>query len=77
MARSIEEIKFASGGARFISNKPTHMPNLGVMSSKFGQPELVRITPTPIIIIAAASMSMCLMPKTCWNAEIKSPFNGL
>lgn len=47
-AGSIEEIKLASGGARFISNRPTYMPNSGVMSSEFGQPELVRITPAPI-----------------------------
>ncbi|WP_215536359.1 tape measure protein [Borreliella bavariensis] len=47
-AGSIEEIKLARGGARFISNKPTYMPNSGVMSSEFGQPELVRITPAPI-----------------------------
>lgn len=47
-AGSIEEIKFARGGARFVSNKPTYMPNSGVMSSEFGQPELVRITPAPI-----------------------------
>lgn len=47
-AGSIEEIKLARGGARFVSNKPTYMPNSGVMSSEFGQPELVRITPAPI-----------------------------
>ncbi|WP_418906290.1 tape measure protein (plasmid) [Borreliella tanukii] len=47
-AGSIEEIKLARGGARFISNRPTYMPNSGVMSSEFGQPELVRITPAPI-----------------------------
>ncbi|WLN24722.1 hypothetical protein IDK87_05705 (plasmid) [Borreliella bavariensis] len=47
-AGSIEEIKLAHGGARFVSNKPTYMPNSGVMSSEFGQPELVRITPAPI-----------------------------
>ncbi|WP_234799433.1 tape measure protein [Borreliella afzelii] len=29
-AGSIEEIKLARGGARFISNKPTYMPNSGV-----------------------------------------------
>lgn len=47
-AGSIQEIKLARGGARFVSNKPTYMPNSGVMSSEFGQPELVRITPAPI-----------------------------
>lgn len=47
-AGSIEEIKLARGGARFVSNKPTYMPNSGVMSSEFGQPELVKITPAPI-----------------------------
>ncbi|WP_421115300.1 hypothetical protein [Borreliella valaisiana] len=47
-ARSIEEIKPARGGARFVSNNPTYMPNSGVMSSEFGQPELVKITPAPI-----------------------------
>ncbi|WP_233436615.1 hypothetical protein [Borreliella garinii] len=47
-AGSIEEIKLARGGARFVSNKPTYMPNSGVMSSEFGQPELIRITPAPI-----------------------------
>ncbi|WP_423753900.1 hypothetical protein [Borreliella garinii] len=47
-AGSIEELKLARGGARFVSNRPTYMPNSGVMSSEFGQPELVRITPAPI-----------------------------
>ncbi|WP_233709283.1 tape measure protein [Borreliella bavariensis] len=47
-AGSIQEIKLARGGARFVSNRPTYMPNSGVMSSEFGQPELVRITPAPI-----------------------------
>ncbi|WP_234927487.1 tail tape measure protein, partial [Borreliella garinii] len=47
-AGSIEEIKLAKSGARFVSNKPTYMPSSGVMSSEFGQPELVRITPAPI-----------------------------
>ncbi|WP_234930677.1 hypothetical protein [Borreliella garinii] len=47
-AGSTEEIKLARGGVRFVSNKPTYMPNSGVMSSEFGQPELVRITPAPI-----------------------------
>ncbi|WP_424632691.1 hypothetical protein [Borreliella lusitaniae] len=47
-AGSIEEIKLARGGARFVSNRPTYMPNSGVMSSEFGQTELVRITPVPI-----------------------------
>ncbi|WP_210374339.1 tape measure protein [Borreliella garinii] len=47
-AGSIEELKLARGGARFVSNRPTYMPNSGVMSSEFGQSELIRITPAPI-----------------------------
>ncbi|WP_233185736.1 hypothetical protein [Borreliella burgdorferi] len=47
-AGSIEEITLAHDCERFVSNKPTYIPNLGVMSSEFGQPELVRITPAPI-----------------------------
>ncbi|AHH07178.1 Putative membrane spanning protein (plasmid) [Borrelia crocidurae DOU] len=47
-ANFVEEIKLANKGARFITTRPTFMPGAGLMTSEFGQNELVRVTPAPI-----------------------------
>uniref|UniRef100_UPI0004660536 tape measure protein n=1 Tax=Borrelia hispanica TaxID=40835 RepID=UPI0004660536 len=47
-AGSIEEIKLARSGAMFKTTRPTFIPGAGLMTSEFGQNELVRVTPAPI-----------------------------
>ncbi|AFI32144.1 hypothetical protein Q7M_1601, partial (plasmid) [Borrelia crocidurae str. Achema] len=47
-AGSIEEIKLARSGAMFQTTRPTFIPGAGLITSEFGQNELVRVTPAPI-----------------------------
>ncbi|WP_024654784.1 tape measure protein, partial [Borrelia hispanica] len=47
-ANSVEEIKLANKGARFMTTRSTFIPGSGLITSEFGQNELVRVTPAPI-----------------------------